>query len=55
MTLRRILVAGALALAAFGSGALAQEASARVPQATDIEADQMEMVDAEKKAIFRAT
>jgi hypothetical protein len=54
MTLRRIFVAGALALVAFGSGALAQESISSGPQATDIEADQMEVVDAEKKAISRA-
>lgn len=53
MTLRRIFVAGALALATFGSGALAQESISSGPQATDIEADQMEVVDAEKKAIFK--
>ncbi|MFO1121948.1 MAG: LptA/OstA family protein [Hyphomicrobiales bacterium] len=53
MNSRRLFLACACALALMGTGARAQGATGGAPQATDIEADQMEVIDAQKKAIFR--
>ena len=54
MTALRILITGAFVLTILAAPAMAQEAAKKdAPVATDIEADQMEVVDADKKAIFK--
>ena len=55
MTAIRLIAPAALALALLGSTALGQTATKakKPPQPTDIEANEMEIIDAEKKAIFK--